>query len=181
MAVYAAGQQIAQNPNPYQVGVPTQALLDGYTFGSIALNDLTVGNPCFYTGIADQTVQALGNYSAGIGGVLAGVVMRSNASAMAFGDSVLGFSTTISAGSNVQVQTRGSVPVPITTCSSTFGSPVRGDDVYVNYATGTWVVVGLGGTPPSNTAKTNFKVGKVYSSWSSGVPVEITNTQNAGA
>lgn len=177
MAVYAGVQKTAANPSAFLQGVTTQTLLDNYTFGAIAATDLTVGKACFYVSdAADNAVQALGTS----GGPFAGVVRRSNANAMAFSDSLLGYSLTIPAGQEASVITRGSVAVPVAAALSTLGSPVRGDFIYVVTATGAFNSVGTGGTPASGSVKTNFVVGKV-TSWTANAVIEITNTQNVGA
>lgn len=177
MSVFAGVQQSASNPIPFLQGVTTQILLDGYTFGAIAFTDLIAGKACFYVSTSDNAVQALGTSA----GPFAGVVRRSNANAMAFSDSLLGYSLTIPKGQEASVITRGSVAVPIAAALSTLGSPVRGDFIYVVTATGEFNSVGTGGTPAGGSVKTNFVVGKVIGTWSANAVVEITNTQNTGA
>lgn len=177
MAVYAGVQQTAANPAVWLQGVPTQIELDGYTFGAVAATDLTVGKACFYVATGANAVQALGTSA----GPFAGIVRRSNANAMAFSDSLLGYSLTIVAGQGASVITRGSVPVPIAAALSTLGSPVRGDLIYVVTATGALNSVGVGGTPAVGSVKTNFVVGQVLGTWAANGLVEITNTQNGVA
>lgn len=177
MAVYASGQQTAANPNALQAGVPTQILLDGYTFGAQAGADLTVAKACFYSATDNNVVFPTGTSQ----GPFAGIVRRSNANPMSFTDSPYGFSTVIQSGLEASVITRGSVPVPIAAALSTLGSPVRGDFIYVVTATGAFNSVGTGGTPAVGSVKTNFVVGQVPSGWTTGGLVEITNTQNGVA
>lgn len=177
MAVYAGVQQTASNPVSFLQGVTTQISLDGYTFGAIAGADLTAGKACFYSTTDPDVVFAVGTSN----GPFAGVVRRSNANAMAFSDSLLGYSLTIPTGQEASVITRGSVAVPIAAALSTLGSPVRGDFIYVVTATGAFNSVGTGGTPAGGSVKTNFVVGRVLGTWSSNAVVEITNTQNGVA
>lgn len=177
MAVFAGVQQTASNPVSFLQGVTTKISLDGDTFGAVAFTDLIVGDACFYVKTGDNAVQANG---VGVG-PFAGVVRRSNANAMAFADSLLGYSLTIPKGQNVSVLTRGSIAVPIVAALSTLGSPVRGDFVYVNPTNATFSSVGTGGAPIVGSVKTNFVIGNVIGTWSSDALVEITNTQNVGA
>lgn len=177
MANYASGQQVAANPSALQAGVPTQVLLDGYSFGAQAGTDLTVGKACFYSTTDNNVVFAIGTSN----GPFAGVVRRSNANPMSYTDSPFGFSVVIQAGQAASVMTRGSVGVPIAAALSTLASPVRGDFIYVVTATGEFNSVGAGGVPAIGSVKTNFVVGRVLPGWSAGGVVEITNTQNGVA
>jgi hypothetical protein len=176
MVLYAGGQQTAANPNALQLGVPTQVLLDGYTFGAQNSTDVVIGAACFFSA-TDDSVQA----PSGSFGPFAGIVLRDNANAMPFGNSILGFSTTIAAGTQISVITRGSVGVIISAALSTLGTPVRGDIIYVVTATGLFNSVGAGGTPAGGSVVTNFRVGKVLLGWTNAAVVGITNTQNVGA
>jgi hypothetical protein len=177
MAIYASGQQIASNPAQLAQGVPTQILLDGYTFGAQAGVDLTVGKACFYSLTDQNVVFALGTSN----GPFAGIVRRSNASAMSFGESPLGYSITVPAGQEVSVVTRGSITVLIGAFVSGGSAPVRGDVIYTATSTGALVSVAPGSSAPGGTVVTNFRVGQVPSGWTLGTLLEITNTQNVGA
>jgi hypothetical protein len=176
MAVYASGQQIASNPAELAQGVPTQILLDGYTFGAQAGADLTVGKACFYSLTDNNVVFPLGTSN----GPFAGIVRRSNANAMSFGESPLGYSMTVPAGQEASVLTRGSISAVLSAFVSGGSAPARGDAIYTVTATGAFVSVAPGSSAPGGTVATNFRVGKVPSGWALGVVVEMTNTQNVG-
>jgi len=177
MAVYAGIQQTASNPVQLLQGVPTQILLDDYTFGAIAATNLTVGRACFHVASGENAVQATGTGA----GPFAGVVRRSNANSLAFPDSLLGYSLTVPVGQGASVITRGSVAVPIDVLVSGLSTPARGDFVYVLPSTGAFHAVAPGSTPVVNSVKTNFVIGNVVGTWTAGALVEITNTQNVGA
>lgn len=174
MAIYASGQQIASNPVALVQGVPTQVLLDGDTFGAQAGADLTVGKACFYSTTDQNVVFAIGTSN----GPFAGIVRRSNANAMSFAESALGYSVVVQAGQTASVITRGSVAVVMSGVSSTAAFPARGDAVYTLTATGALFAVGAGGSAPGSSVLTNFKVGQVPAGWTAGSVLEITNTQN---
>lgn len=178
MTTYASSQQLASNPVLYEVGVPFGPLLLGYTFGAQAATDVVVGLPCFYvdrSGV-DTTVQATVTASQ----IFAGVVLRSNANPMPFSASLQGFSTTISAGFEAQVQVRGSVPVPIALANESGSVPLPGSAVYA-MNNGTFETQTVGGSAPASSQITNFRVAIVPSGWSAGGTVVITNILNVGA
>lgn len=179
MTAYAAGQQTASNPSTFQIGVPTQILLEGYTFGAQSASDVIVGTACFYVDQngEDTTVQQT---SAGAANPFSGIVMRSNANPMSFGSSLPGFSTTISVGQDVTVLTRSSIPVSISVANEG-ASPLVGSAVWAMLATGLFQTQSVGGAAVVGGVLTNFRVKKVYGTWAANGPVEITNTQNVGA
>ena len=207
MTLYASSQQVASNPAAFQIGVPTQNLLDGYTSSAQATTDLTVGSGCFYVDIngVDTTVKQTNSGT----NPFAGIVVRSNANAMPFSQSLPGFSATIPAGtSNALILSRGSIPVNIAIANESGSVPLVGSQV-VAMADGTFQtqinpyythihdagtyaapgtagpVTGSSGAPtvqlPSGGVLTNFRVRQVPSGWTTGGLVVITNTQNAGA
>ena len=180
MAIFAGGQQTAINPAYWQAGVPTQGLLDGYTYAKVCMTDIKVGIGCFYsqtTGGFQQTAPTTG--------VFAGIVMRSNANSMSYLDSRLGFSEVITAGFTAQVITRGTVPVYLALANETGALPKIGSAIYV-MADGTFQSQSIGGTAPTGGTITNFRVSSVGENisgyvWAANGLVEITNTQNCGA
>ncbi len=174
MATYASFQQVARNPSPWQAGVPTQVLLDGYTFASQAFTDLIVGGAAFFTATGEMVQQT-------VAGIFAGIVMRSNDIPMSYAASPFGFSNTVPATSRVQLITRGSVPVPVALANEAGSVPLIGSALYVMTATGLFQTQTVGGTAPVGGVITNFRVKRVAPGWSAGGLVEVTNTQNVGA
>lgn len=181
MVAYAQGQKLAANPSALQAGVPTQILLEGYSFGAQAVSDLTIGTACFLVDQNgyDTTVQQT---SAGATtNPFAGITIRANAVPMPFSASRQGFSNVIAAGLETAVQTRGSVAVPIAAANESGSVPLVGSAVWVILATGLLQTQSVGGSAVSGGVITNFRVKRVPSGWSSGALIEITNTQNVGA
>lgn len=180
MTVYASGQQVASNPATLQAGVPTQVLLEGYSFGAQAVTDLACGSACFFVdqnGV-DTTVQQT---SAGAStNPFAGIVLRSNANSMPFSASLQGFSNSIPTGQSASVLTRTSVAVPIAAANEG-ASPVVGSAVWAILASGLLQTQAVGGSAVAGGVLTNFRVKRVPSGWSAGGLVEITNVQNVGA
>lgn len=177
MTLYASSQKTASNPSAFTAGVPTQALLDGYTTTAQAATDLLVAQPCFYVDIngVDTTVQQTRTTN-----LFAGVVLRTNATSMPFSTSRQGFSATIPLGADVSFLTRGSVPVYIASANESGSVPLLGSAVYA-MNDGTFQTQTVGGSAPANSVLTNFRVKQVPTGWTAGAIVVITNTQNVGA
>lgn len=180
MTAYSAGQQVAANPNTFQVSVAIGPLLDGYAIGAQCATDVIVGSAAFYVDTfgVDTTIAQTSVTPA----LFAGVVLRSNANPMPFSQSYPGFSSTISAGVEAAVLVRASVPVLIAVANEGGGVPLIGSAVYAMYATGLFETQTVGGSAPSGGVLTNFRVKTVPAGWVANVtPVVITNTQNVGA
>ena len=178
MSVFASGQKTAANPSIFQSGVPTNTLWQGYSFGAQAISDLVVGGPAFYVDRLgpDTTVQATVTAAQ----KFAGVVMRSNASPMPFADSVLGWSATIPLGTEAQILTRASVPVPVASANEAGSVPLVGSMLYA-IDDGTFQTQTVAGAAPATSQATNFRVKTVPAGWTAGAIVEVTNIQNVGA
>ena len=110
-----------------------------------------------------------------------GIVLRSNTAGMAWSDVLQGYSQQVAAGKTVQLLTRGTVPVYISSASDAGGVPLPGSIVYVIPTTGLFVTQTVGGTAPVGGVPTNFRVQIVPSGWSANGLVVITNNQNVGA
>lgn len=179
MTVYAAGQRVASNPAQLINGVPTIPLIDGDTLGVQLATDCLVASAVFYvdTNGADTTVAQTTTTPA----LFAGVLRRSNSQNMPFGDSLAGFSPTISAGSNASVIVRSTVPVAIAAANESGSVPLIGSAVYAMTATGLFQTQTVGGSAPSGGVLTNFRVFRVPAGWSAGATVVISNKQSVGA
>lgn len=177
MSLYASSQRVAVNPSAFQLGVPTQALLDGYTTGAQAITDINIGSACFYVDLngVDSTVQQTQT----AGTILAGVAIRSNANAMSFAQSEFGYSSVLPQGAGISILTRGSIAVSIAVANEAGSIPLRGSIVYA-MPNGTWQTQSVGGTAPATGIATNFRVRQVQSGWTVDGIVVITNQQNVG-
>lgn len=178
MTAYASGQQTASNPATFQIGVPVGVLLQGYSFGAQAAVDLTVGGPAFYSDQLGPDTTVIATVTAGE--KFAGIVMRSNANPMPFSASLPGYSSTISAGVEAQILTRATVPVAVASANEGGSVPLVGSILYA-MNNGTFQTQTVGGSAPSNSQATNYRVKIVPSGWSAGGLVVVTNIQNVGA
>jgi hypothetical protein len=178
MALSAGIQKQAANPNKFQAGVPTGALLDGATFGAQAITDIIIGSGCFISDndgldtTVTQTRIATNPF--------AGVALRSNESTISFADARAGFGNVVPEGQNVSVLTRGSVPVALAIALESGGLPLAGSVVYA-MPDGTFQSQTLGGVAPVGGSETNFRVKQVPAGWVVNALIVITNTQNVGA
>ncbi len=178
MTTFASGQSVASNPAQFQIGVPTQKLLDGYTFGAQASIDLIVGKPCFYL---DQNGQSktVKNVNSG-NNFFAGFVLRSNANSMDPAGSFLGYSNLIPRGQTCSVMTRGSLPILLDLAQEVGGLPKVGSEIFVLFDGTIWSQEVGGSIPSGFYFNTNFRILRVYDNWGPGGAVEISNTQNVG-
>ncbi len=179
MGLYADFQNTMSNPEQWTLGVPTVDLLDGYTYNGVAVAALTVGGAAFISDQAD-TSTSLKPIAAGTE-TFGGIILRSNQSGMQWSDVTQGYSQTIGIGKPAQVMTRGSVPIYISAANEVGGVPLKDSIVYVIKATGLFVTQSVGGTAPSDSQVTNFRVKRVKSGWTTAALVEVTNIQNVGA
>lgn len=178
MANVADFQNTMGNPLGYAVGVPTVILLDGYTQAAVATVDINVGAAVFITDITQFNQSAA---ASGTAVQFAGIALRSNTSGLPWGSVPAGFANVIAAKANVQIMTRGSVPINIAVANESGSVPLKDSIVYAKLSDGTWQTQTVGGSAPSGCVATNFRVKQIYSGWTAGGPVEVTNIQNVGA
>jgi len=177
MANFATFQKTAANPDPWQAGVPTGPMLPGYAIGAQVATAVYVAQPCFYLGVNTNGPSTVVSFVKGPNDSFAGVVMRSNANAMAFSDTIAGYSMTIPDGQGCEVQIQGSVPVPIAVANEG-ASPLVGSYVYATDA-GAWQTQTPSGTAPTNSTLTRFRVSAVKPGWTAGGLVEISTLSPA--
>lgn len=180
MANVAGFQNTMGNPAPYLLGVPTVDLLDGYTQGAVAIEDLPIGGAAFITDRTSLNLSAAAITTTTPPQLFGGVVTRSNAVGMSYADVMQGYSQTIEAGKNAQLLTRGSIPVNIAVANEAGAIPLVGSVVWVINATGLFETQSVGGTAPAGAQATNFRVQVVPTGWTANSLVVITNIQNVG-
>lgn len=179
MAIYAGFQQQATNPNLYQIGVPTGALLDGATYGAQAVTEITVGSACYLVdnnaGLDTTVAQTKTGTQK-----FAGIVVRSQATSISWDQSQYGFGNKIPSGQNVSILTRGSIPILLALANEAGNYPLD-DSVIYAMPDGTFQSQSFGGTAPVNGNITNFRIKQVPAGWVANGIVLVTNTQNVGA
>lgn len=177
--INAGGQQVAQNPNYWQPGVPTMDLLDGYTKALTCSTDLKIAHPCFKNPATNQLQQTKTS-----GCMFYGIVRRANTNVLKLVDSNVGFSEVIAANQTPSVIVRATVPVYVALANESGAYPLLGSMLYA-MDDGTFETQTVGGTAPANSTPTNFRVSSTGAefgqTWTAGGLIEVTNIQNVGA
>ena len=172
----AGFQTTAMNPVNYQIGVPVRGMIQGDTFGVVALTDLTIGSAVFISDI-NPVLNASGS-QANTGGLLqfGGVCTRSNTTASGQ-FYTQGYSNVIPAGQEAQLLQRGSIPVLIAVANEAGGIPKKGSVVWA-MNDGTFQTQ-VSGTVVANGVATNLRVFTFSGTFvANSTPVVITNVQN---